>query len=68
MSPQGRAPELSTQLDELQALLDGLGLVYNTKRDALRNSVNSNNAGEGDAATELGAASMCRVAKTRFRI
>ncbi|KAM9522760.1 laminin subunit beta-3 isoform 1-T2 [Salvelinus alpinus] len=45
LSPQGRAPELGTQLDELQALLDGLGLVYNTKRDALRNSVNSNNAG-----------------------
>uniref|UniRef100_A0A4W5MRY1 Laminin EGF-like domain-containing protein n=1 Tax=Hucho hucho TaxID=62062 RepID=A0A4W5MRY1_9TELE len=45
LSPQSRAPELGTQLDELQALLDGLGLVYNTKRDALRNSVNSNNAG-----------------------
>ncbi|CAB1315349.1 unnamed protein product [Coregonus sp. 'balchen'] len=45
LSPQGRAPELGSQLDELQALLDGLGLVYNTKRDALRNSVNPNYAG-----------------------
>ncbi|XP_041744472.1 laminin subunit beta-3 isoform X2 [Coregonus clupeaformis] len=45
LSPQGRGLELGSQLDEFEALLDGLGLLYNTKRDALRNSINSNNAG-----------------------
>ncbi|XP_038869312.1 laminin subunit beta-3-like isoform X2 [Salvelinus namaycush] len=45
LSPQGRGLELGSQLDELQALLGGLGLLYNAKRDALRNPINSNNAG-----------------------
>ncbi|XP_036804074.1 laminin subunit beta-3 isoform X1 [Oncorhynchus mykiss] len=45
LSPQGRGLELGSQLDELQALLGGLGLLYNSKRDALRNPINSNNAG-----------------------
>lgn len=48
LSPQGRGLELGSQLDELQALLGGLGLLYNAKRDALRNPINSNNAGERD--------------------
>ena len=44
--PQDRVSNLGSQLDDLQALLNSLGLKYNIKKDAVRNTVSSNHAGE----------------------
>ena len=44
--PQDRVSNLGSQLDDLQALLNSLGLEYNIKKDAVRNTVSSNHAGE----------------------
>uniref|UniRef100_UPI003AAB3FD0 laminin subunit beta-3 n=1 Tax=Centroberyx gerrardi TaxID=166262 RepID=UPI003AAB3FD0 len=43
--PLKTVPGLGSQLDKLQALLDGLGLEYNAKNDALIKSGSSNNTG-----------------------
>lgn len=46
LSPIGRTPDLESELDKLQAILDSLILVYNAKKDATENSISTNNAGE----------------------
>ncbi|XP_062309966.1 laminin subunit beta-3-like [Osmerus eperlanus] len=43
--PQDRVSNLGSQLDDLQALLNSLGLEYNITKDAVRNAVSSNHAG-----------------------
>ncbi|KAM7402795.1 hypothetical protein PAMP_018006 [Pampus punctatissimus] len=45
LSPLDRIPGLDSELDKLQALLDGLSVKYNAKKDAITNSINTNNAG-----------------------
>lgn len=46
LSPLERTPGLDSELDRLQALLDKLSVDYNDKKDATKNSINPNNAGQ----------------------
>ncbi|XP_061583968.1 laminin subunit beta-3-like [Cololabis saira] len=44
LSPIGKTPDLESELDKLQAILDNLTLVYTAKKDANENSVSPDNA------------------------
>ncbi|KAM6927923.1 laminin subunit beta-3 [Xenentodon cancila] len=44
LSPLGRTPDLESELDKLQAILDNLTLVYTAKKDAMENSISSGDA------------------------